>query len=362
MIKVAIIGCGKIADSHVGQIQRIPGSRIVGVCDAEELMAKQLSQRCSAEKYFRSVPDLLAETKPDVVHITTPPNSHFDLAMQCMTAGCHVYVEKPFTVTYDEANALVVHAAKNNLKLTVGHDDQFTPATLRMRKLINTGYLGGKPLHMESHYCYELGSEGYAKALLGDRNHWVRKLPGKLLQNIISHGISRIAEFINSDQPLVIAHGFTSPLLMQMGETDICDELRVIIKDADGVTAYFTFSSQIRPSLHQFRVYGAKNGLILDHDQQTVVKLEGHRRKSYLEKFVSPLALAQEYVSNVKSNGILFARRDFHMKSGMKHLIEEFYNSIATGTPLPIDHREILLTARLMDDIFYQIRRPNHES
>jgi predicted dehydrogenase len=361
MIKVAIIGCGKIADSHAGQIRRIPGSRIVGVCDAEELMAKQLSQRFSAERYFSSVSDLLAETKPDVVHITTPPHSHFDLAMQCMNAGCHVYVEKPFTVTFDEARALVDYSAKKNLKLTVGHDDQFTPATRRMRELINAGYLGGKPLHMESHYCYELSSEGYAKALLGDSNHWVRKLPGGLLQNIISHGISRIAEFMSSDQPpVIVAHGFTSPLLLQMGETDILDELRVIIKDVNGVTAYFAFSTQIRPSLHQFKVYGAKNGLIVDHDQQTLIKLEGKRRKSYLEKFVSPLVIAQEYVSNVKYNAILFARRDFHMKSGMKYLIEEFYRSITTGTPLPIDHREMLLTARIMDDIFCQITRSNH--
>jgi predicted dehydrogenase len=359
MMNVAIIGCGKIADSHVSQIQRIRGSKIVGVCDAEELMAKQLSRRCSAERYFAEVPELLAETKPNVVHITTPPQGHFDLAMQCMSAGCHVYVEKPFTVTFDEAKVLVAHAAKNGLKLTVGHDDQFTHATRRMRELINAGYQGGKPLHMESHYCYELGSEGYANAVLGDHNHWVRKLPGKLLQNIISHGVSRIAEFLNSDQPFVIAHGFTSPLLRQMGESDIQDELRVIIKDTDGVTAYFTFSSQIRPSLHQFRVYGAKNGLIVDHDQQTLIRLAGLRRKSYLEKFISPLVLAREYVTNVKYNAMQFARRDFHMKSGMKYLIENFYRSISEGTPLPIPYKEILLTARIMDDIFSQIAAPD---
>ncbi len=358
MIRTAIIGCGKIADSHVEQIQRIPGSKIVGVCDTEELMAKQLSKRFGAGGYFSAVDDLLAQTGPDVVHITTPPHSHFELAMQCMNSGCHVYVEKPFTVNFDEAKALVEHAASNNLMLTVGHDDQFTHATRRMRELVRAGYLGGKPLHMESHYCYELGSEGYARALLGDRNHWVRKLPGNLLQNVISHGISRIAEYMSSDRPLVIAHGFTSALLAHMGETAIQDELRVIMRDLDDVTAYFTFSSQIKPSLHQFRVYGAKNGLAVDHDQQTMVRLEGRRRKSYLEKFVSPLMLATQYVSNVRYNVAQFARRDFHMKSGMKFLIESFYQSIREGAPLPIPYKEILRTARMMDDIFSQIARP----
>jgi hypothetical protein len=51
----------------------------------------------------------------------------------------------------------------------------------------------------------------------------------------------------------------------------------------------------------------------------------------------------------------LFLARDFHMKAGMKHLIEEFYRSIAARTPAPIPHREILLTATIMDEIFAQL-------
>src|SRR6266436_4274682 len=86
--------------------------------------------------------------------------------------------------------------------------------------------------------------------LLGDSRHWVRTLPGGLLQNNISHGISKVAAFLTGDSPKVLAYGFTSPLLRSIGETEIIDELRVILHD-EGVTAYFTFSSQMRPSLHQ---------------------------------------------------------------------------------------------------------------
>jgi len=50
-----------------------------------------------------------------------------------------------------------------------------------------------------------------------------------------------------------------------------------------------------------------------------------------------------------------FLARDFHLKAGMKHLIESFYRSILDGAPEPISHREILLTARIMDDIFAQL-------
>jgi len=355
MIRIAIVGCGKIADSHAEQIRRIPGCEIVGACDKEELMGRQFCDRYDVRYSFTDIKDLIGVTKPEIVHITTPPQSHFELAKTCLEAGCHVYVEKPFTVNTDEAEQLIAVATDKDLKITVGHDDQFTHATRRMRELIKRGYLGGAPVHMESYYCYGFGSDTYAKALLGDKNHWIRKLPGKLLQNVISHGISRIAEFIRSETPEVIAHGFTSDFLKRMKQDDIIDELRVIINDSNCSTAYFTFSSQMRPALKHFRIYGPVNGLVVDHDQQTVIKLKGTPYKSYVEKFVPPFSFAEQYVENASFNIRKFLIHDFHMKSGTKFLIESFYHSVVHGTPLPISYREILLTSRIMDTIFEQV-------
>jgi predicted dehydrogenase len=355
VLKVGIVGCGKIADSHAAQVKRIPGSEIVGVCDRELLMARQLQERFPIKAYYRDVTELLEQAQPDVIHITTPPQSHFEIARTCLERGCHVYVEKPFTVDSAEAEALIGLARRKGLKITAGHDDQFRPATRRMRSLVQTGFLGEGPVHMESYYGYEIARTGYAGALLGDKQHWVRKLPGKLLHNIISHGIARIAEFLRTDSPTVIAHGFTSPLLRSLGESEIVDELRVIISEEDRTTAYFTFSSQMKPSLHQFRVYGSKNGLILDQDQETLIKLRGTKFKLYAETFLPPIILASQYLKGLSTNLGLFAARDFHMKAGMKHLIEAFYRSIAEGAPDPIPNDEILRTARIMDRIFAQL-------
>src|SRR5215831_10525199 len=268
MLKVAIVGCGKISDAHASQIQRIEGCQLVGVCDTEPLMARQLAERFQVKNVFTNLTDLLPAVKPDVVHITTPPESHFKIASFCLEHGCHVYVEKPFTLNYQDAQRLVEMANTNGLKLTAGHDGQFSHVARRMRALVQSGYLGGAPVHMESYYCYELGDSAYARALLGDKQHWVRYLPGKLLHNIISHGIAKIAEFLTTDSPQVIAHGFVSPFLRRMGESELIDELRVIISEEGRTTAYFTFSSQMRPELHQFRLYGQKNGLMLDQDQE----------------------------------------------------------------------------------------------
>src|SRR4029077_7078446 len=124
MLKVAIVGCGKIADAHATQILRVDGCEIVGVCDREPLMARQLYERFPVKRYFTDLAELVSEARPDVVHITTPPESHFDIARFCLEHQCHVYVEKPFTVDAHQAQQLVDSAEEMGLKLTVGHNCQ----------------------------------------------------------------------------------------------------------------------------------------------------------------------------------------------------------------------------------------------
>jgi predicted dehydrogenase len=355
MLKVAIVGCGKIADAHASQIQRIQGCEIVGVCSRERLKAKQLYDRFPVKAYFTDLTELVEKARPDIVHITTPPESHFDVARFCLERGCHVYVEKPFTLCAEQAQRLIDLANRARVKLTVGHNNQFSQVTRRMRALVQGGYLGGPPVHIESYYSYDLHDPIYARALLGDKNHWVRRLPGRLLHNVISHGIARIAEFLTSDAPHVIAHGFVSSLLKQMNENELVDELRVIISEEEQRTAYFTFSSQMRPSIHQLRIYGPKNGLVLDQDHEVLIKLRGRKFKSYADIFIPPALFAKQHLGNLVTNVRLFLGGDLHPYSGMKYLIESFYRSIQENAPVPIPYREILLTARIMDAIFEQL-------
>lgn len=355
MLRIGIIGCGKIADTHAEQIQRIPDCKIVGVCDQEELMARQFCERYDAEKYFSEARELLQVSQPDVIHVTTPPQSHFEIGKLCLEAGCHAYIEKPFTLNTEEAEILIKCATEKNLKITVGHDAQFSQVALRMRELIKTGFLGGAPSHMESIYCYDFGDIRYAKALFGDKTHWIRALPGKLLQNVISHGICKIAEFLAGDNPQVLAHGFSSPLIKGINEGGIIDELRVIIHDNRNTSAYFTFSSQINPVLNQFRVYGPKNSLIVDENEQTLIKIKGGKYKSYLNYFIPPYIYAKQYLGNSMNNIRQFIKMDLHMNSGMRNLISAFYDSVANNSPLPVPYREIILTSRIMDSIFDQL-------
>jgi predicted dehydrogenase len=176
------------------------------------------------------------------------------------------------------------------------------------------------------------------------------------LHNIISHGIARIAEFLRGDDPKVVAYGFVSRVLEDIGESEIIDELRVIISDENRSTAYFTFSSQMKPSLHEFRIYGPKNGLILDQSHEILLRLRGTRRKSYADQFVPPVVFAKQHLGNLLGNLGFFLHRDFHADSGMKCLIDSFYRSIREDRAVPIPYPEILRTARIMGTVFSQLR------
>jgi len=354
MIRVGIIGCGRIADQHATEINKIPGCEFVGACDSEELMAKQIAERFGIKSYFSDVSKFLEDARPDIVHITTPPQSHYSLGKLCFEAGCHVMFEKPFALNTSQVEELINIASSRNLKITVDHNVQFTYAMLEMRKLIREGFLGGAPVHVECTWCYGYADAGYAKALLGDSNHWVRHLPGKMLHNIISHGISKIAEFMKGNIPHVIVHGYTSDVLKKLNETEIKDELRAIIYDENNLTAYFTFSTQMNPAIHQLRVYGPKNSLIVDDLHQTVVKVTGNY-KSYLNHFIPPLIDARQYLANSLINVKRFIKRDWYFEQGRKNLIERFYGAVTHDEPLPIPYGEIIVTSKIMDEIFSQL-------
>jgi len=357
MLLIAIVGCGKIADQHVQAIRRIPDCSIVAVCDQEPLMAQQLAERFKILGVFSNTQEMLKAVSPDVVHITTPPQSHYTLARECLEAGSHVYLEKPFTITGEEAESLIEFAEQKDIKITAGHNLQFTLEMLEMRRLMKEGLLGGEPTYLESYFSYDLGDAAYAKGLLQNQNHWVRKLPGGLLHNIISHGVAKLAEFLDNDITDITAIAGQSPRLKSLDNEQILDELRVLLRDKTGRTASFCFSTQLK-GLNQLRLYGPEGSIVVDHISGTVVRNKHRPCKSYLTYFIPPLRTAREHLRNARINITNFVRQRLHQDFGMKELIERFYNSVRFSGPPPIPYCEIILTARIMDEIFAQVYGP----
>jgi len=248
-------------------------------------------------------------------------------------------------------------AEARGLKLTAGHNLQFTLEMLEMRRLVKAGFLGGQPVHLESHFSYDLGDASYVGPLLGSRNHWVRQLPGQLLHNILSHGIAKLAEFLEGEEVEVTAQAHQSEQLRKLGGQEVLDELRVLLQDRKGTTAFFCFSTQLKPGMNQLRICGPVNSLLVDNATGCIIRIPARSHKSYLTFFAPPLLAAREYLRNARVNITNFLRHRLYQDAGMKELIEQFYQSIESGLRPPLSYREIILTAAIMDEVFAQIYR-----
>ena len=156
----------------------------------------------------------------------------------------------------------------------------------------------------------------------------------------------------------VTAHAHQSPRLKSLNGQEVQDELRVFLRDENGTTAFFCFSTQIKPGQNYLRVCGSKNSLFVDNSSGTLLRQENKPAKSYLTFFLPPLRNAKQHFVNACGNIRDFLTGKLHQDSGMKELIEQFHNSIRQQSAPPIPYREIILTARIMDEIFAQIKTP----
>jgi len=353
-LKVAIVGCGKIADGHVEEIQKMPQlAHVVAACDLEALMAEQLAARYGIAAHYDSFDQMLESERPDVVHITTPPASHLPLATRALEAGCHVYVEKPLTPTASETTALVERAQTANRMLTVGYTYLFDPPALAMRELVAAGELGA-PVHVESFYGYDLTGP-FGSALLADANHWVHRLPGKLLHNNIDHLFNKLVEFIDDESPEIIARGSVRRPQRFGDERDqMHDELRVMVVGQQ-VTAYGTFSSHARPGLHLCRVYGTRNTACVDYLARTVTLERTSSLPSAMGRLLPAFERAWQLAREGARNVVKFAQSDFHFFAGLNYLIAAYYRAIVQDAPPPIPYRDILRIATMMDQVFDQL-------
>ena len=124
-LTAALVGCGQIADAHLQELRRVVGTRVVAVCDRYLDVARQAAARYDVPSVFENSEEMLAAVTPDVVHVTTPPQCHYAIVRQCLAAGAHVYVEKPFTVDVHEARELVDCAESRGRMICLGLDQLY---------------------------------------------------------------------------------------------------------------------------------------------------------------------------------------------------------------------------------------------
>lgn len=353
-LKVGIVGCGKIADGHVEEIGKMPElARVVAVCDLEPLMAEQLAMRYAIPQHYGDLGEMLERERPDVLHITTPPQSHLEITRQALEAGCHVYVEKPLTPTYDDSLRLVRLVEQAGRRLTVGYTYFFDPPAVEVRQMAASGALGDV-VHVESFYGYDLAGS-FGSALLADPRHWVHRLPGKLFHNNIDHVLNKTLEYIEDETPQVAAFAVTRRLDRFGDARDtMADELRVLLRGRN-TTAYGTFSGHARPASHSLRVYGTKKTVHADFLARTVVVEETAKLPSAIGRLLPAFGMARQFARMGWRNVAKFARSDYHFFAGLNRLLRLYYGCILDGGPPPISSREILRVSAAMEEVFRQV-------
>jgi predicted dehydrogenase len=352
-LKIAIVGCGKIADAHVEEIRKIPSVQLTAVCDLDPIMAEQLASRFAVPRWYSDAGKMLETESPDVLHITTPPQSHLALTRQAVAAGCHVYLEKPVAPRHCDAEAIIAAAVASGRKLAVNYWPNFEAQALELRRLLSTGVLGS-PVHLESFFGYDLAGE-YGTALKRDPNHWVRRLPGKLFQNVLDHVLNKIVPYLDDEKPLIQAMAYRGDGIETDTNPDqILDELRVMIRSSN-VSAYATFSSHARPIGHTLRVYGTRNTAHVDFNARTLVLERKQTFPSALGRLFPPFLSAKDYLRQALKNVNSFSHSRFHYFDGMHRLLSEFYLSIERDSPPPIPYSEILRVSAIMETIFNQV-------
>jgi predicted dehydrogenase len=141
-IKTAVIGTGYLGKFHAEKYANLPDSELVAVVDIDETAARDVAIR-NDTRACREYRELLG--KVDAVSIVVPTSLHHTVARDFLNAGAHVLIEKPITVTVDQADDLIKIARDKNLVLQVGHLERFNAALLQL------DFSRDKPLFIESH-------------------------------------------------------------------------------------------------------------------------------------------------------------------------------------------------------------------
>jgi len=142
MLKVGVIGCGYWGPNLIRNFVQLRGSEVVWVADLEESRLTHMKRLYPTVNTTSDYEEIISDPDVDIVAVATPVRSHFQLAKDALSAGKHVFVEKPLAASAAEAENLIECARAKTVKLMVGHTFLYTGAVRKMKEIIDSGELG----------------------------------------------------------------------------------------------------------------------------------------------------------------------------------------------------------------------------
>ncbi len=141
-VRMGVIGYGYWGPNVVRNLQNLEACEVLSVCDKSTAALRRASRLYPGLKVTTDLIDVLSAPEIDAVAIVTPVWTHFELAKAALLNGKHVFVEKPFTSTSEQALELIELAERLNLRIMVDHTFLFSGPVIKIRELVDDGALG----------------------------------------------------------------------------------------------------------------------------------------------------------------------------------------------------------------------------
>ena len=253
-LRMAIIGCGKVAHLHAKALQQINECLLVAVQSRNPERAKDFAAQYGVKAY-NGVEEMITKEKIDAVILCTPHPEHRSPAITALEAGAHVLVEKPLAVTLDDCDAIIDTAAKNKKKLGVVSQRRFFSSSLRIKKAITDGKIG----HPSFATVLMLGwrNEAYYKSDPW-RGSW-EKEGGGVLVNQAPHQLDLLQWFMNDEPEELygVCKNINHPYI------EVEDTAVAILKFKNGGIANIVVSNSQKPGIYaKVHVHGSNGASV----------------------------------------------------------------------------------------------------
>ena len=191
-LRVGLLGAGVIAAPHALALKSTPGTELVAICDRERDKAAQFQGQWQIPQLYDDLGEMLAQASLDVVHVLLPPSAHADTAIQCLRGNCHVFVEKPFTLTAADCDRVSAVADHQRRVVGVNHNLTHMPGMLRMIEALKQ-YRIGAVEHVT--VVYNLPMPALAA---GQHGHWMFGETERLILELAPHPMSVVCRLVGA--------------------------------------------------------------------------------------------------------------------------------------------------------------------
>ena len=217
-MNVGIVGCGLISGIHVNA-WRDAGLTIGAACDLDEKAAKQFIKNWKIPTYYTNFSEMLRNEKLFAVSVCVPPRFHTDISIEALKAACNVVVEKPFTVTTQEAEKLLAVLEKSSATMTIIHSQLFEHSIFGAMNKVKAEEIG-QVIGMDVGILHSPDEN-----MASDKSHWCHKLPGGRFGENLPHPVYLLQAFLGNLQ-------IKSVITEKLGHIPwmAFDELRVILE------------------------------------------------------------------------------------------------------------------------------------